>query len=1191
MKPTFAHLHLHTEYSVLDGMCALDRGEDHRSPLMERAQRLGQVAMAITDHGNLFGAVHFYRAARKHGIKPILGCEMYVTPGDHREKVLVNGRQANHLVLLAENEKGYHNLIQLVSQAHMNGFYYKPRIDRALLAEYAEGLIALSSCLKGEVSEAFKDGLDEKAEALAGEYAEIMGRDRFYLELQNHGLAEQEEVNRKMVALSKRLDLPLVATNDVHYLEADHAEPHEMLLCLQTQSRWSDENRMRYGSNQFYLKSEAEMQKLFGELPDALENTWKIAERCNVTLALEGQKNPHFPTYQCPEGVSHKEYLTRISREGVERLYEIADLTQPKDEREQTIADRLALELGVIETTGFLNYFLVVWDFIRAAKEMDIPVGPGRGSGAGSLVAYATGITGIDPIHYGLIFERFLNPERVSPPDFDIDFCQSRRAEVIDYVRGKYGVDSVAQIITYGTLGAKTLIRDIGRALEIPLPECDKLAKMIPETAGTTLQKALRESVDFREACETNEYAKQIMKFAPPLEDMPRQTGTHAAGVVIGERPLIELLPLTKDKEGSVISQWEAGPLEAAGLLKMDFLGLKTLTVIREACDNVKLIHGTALDVDRLPLDDAKTYELLGRGDTIGVFQVESDGMRDLLRQLQPNRIEEIIALVALYRPGPMQFIPQFIARKQGREKIEYAHPLLEPILSETYGVMVYQEQVQHAARELAGFSLGQGDILRRAMGKKDVEIMRQQREAFVQGCVKKKTCAAAKAGFIFDTIAKFAEYGFNKSHSAAYAMLAYQTAYLKANYPVEFMAALLSSEIGNNDKLPVLVADTQQMGIQVLPPDINESGLRFTPVKGAVRYGLAGVKGVGEIAAAAIIQERQANGPFNGLVHLCERMESGEVNKRAIEALVKCGAFDFTGLMRGHLVEGIESAMGYAATVRKDRAAGQASLFDMLSGDAAAGVVMTDADLPAGEPWPQKQMLAFEKELIGFYISGHPLLACSWVLEKYNLCSAGEFPDLPERTRTRIGGLVINAQKRFTKPKSQADVPRSMMSFQLDTLEGTVSAVAFPEAFEKYGIHLVPDAAVLLCGSVRKDNGTGANTLTVDEIYPIDDVPRLFSEAACLHVNVGTWSEERMKQLKGILRRHPGRTPINMCLLYPDNAKVFLRLSANLSAEISEALVKECETLVDRVYVAVNKQASLQPPPEPRWKRRNGDD
>ncbi len=1160
MEPTFTHLHLHTEQK--------------------------QVALAITDHGNLYGAIHFYKAARRHGIKPIMGCEAYVTPGNHREKVLVNGRQANHLVLLAETNRGFENLMKLISRAHLDGYYYKPRIDRALLAEHSEGLIALSACLKGEVAEALMDGLDDKAAQLAGEYAEIMGPGRFYLEVQEHGLPEQAPVNAKMVELSRKLGLPLVATNDVHYLTPQHVLSHEMLLCLQTQAKWSETDRMKYGSDQFYLKSESEMRAMFPELPEAIANTWKIAERCNVTLELAGQKNPHFPNYQCPGGLSHKDYLTQIAVAGVRQLYGVADPAQPRDDRERVIVERMNYEISVIEKMGFLNYYLVVWDFIHAAKQMGVPVGPGRGSGAGSLVAYAMGITGIDPLRYGLIFERFLNPERVSPPDFDIDFCQARRGEVLDYVRRKYGADSVVQIITYGTLGAKTLIRDLGRALEFPLPDCDRLAKMVPEVAGTTLEKALNTSVDFKTACKTEPYAIEIMKYAPQLEDMPRQPGTHAAGVVIGDKPLLELVPLTRDKDGNIISQWEAGPLEDLGLLKMDFLGLKTLTVVREACDNVRQTCGIEINPDNLPLDDAETYKLLARGDTVGVFQVESEGMRDLLRQLQVNKIEELIAMIALYRPGPMGTIPAYIARKHGREAITYAHPLLEDVLKETYGFMVYQEQVQQAAFLLAGFNLGQGDILRRAMGKKQAEQMRQQRQAFVDGCLKQKTCNAAKAGEIFDQMAAFAEYGFNKSHSAAYSMVTFQTAYLKTHYPVEFMAALLSSEIGNTDKLPVLVAEAQKMGIPVLPPDINESGARFTPRQGKIRYGLAGVKGVGQGAVAALVKERETNGPFLGFVDFCERMDSGETNKKTLEALVKCGAFDFTKLMRGRLHEGIESAMSYAATRRKDRAAGQASLFEMLGAD-SAGAHMRDEDLPVMAPWPQNLMLSYEKELIGFYISGHPLLAYNWTLEKFNRCDATQFAKLPENSPTRIGGLVINAQRRFTKRAT----PQAMMSFQLETLAGTIAAVAFPKAFEKYGGLLTPDAAVMLCGTVRKDNGSSVNMLAVDEIHPLDMVPEKFALSATVHIPVGIWDEARMQALQELLRRYPGTTPVNLSLIFPDNLKVYIATGKAYAVRVAEAFAKECVKLGLNLYVEPRRDVCLEPPPAKRaWSRNRTD-
>lgn len=1186
MTYPFVHLHVHSEYSLLDGLCALDRGKDHKSPLMEQVQTLNQTAIALTDHGNLFGAVHFYQAAEKYGIKPVLGCEVYVTPGDHTRHELINNRQANHLVLLAENEKGWSNLIRLVSLAHLEGFYYKPRIDRPLLAKYHEGLIALSACLKGEVAEAFTDGLDAKAEQLAGEYAEIMGKGNFFLELQDHGLPQQAPLNKKLVALAKKLSLPLVATNDVHYLRPDQAESHEMLLCLQTQDKWSNPDRMKYGAPQFYLKSAEEMEQLFGEIPEALTNTADIAARCQVKLALGGQKNPHFPNYVCPGGLTHKQYLTQLAVEGIQTLYGVKDLEHPQDAHEQEVVDRFWHEMGVIEKTGFLNYFLVVWDFIHAAKKLGIPVGPGRGSGAGSLVAYVIGITGIDPLRYHLIFERFLNPERVSPPDFDIDFCQTRRGEVIEYVRQKYGENNVAQIITYGTLGAKTLIRDLGRALEYPLADCDKLAKLIPEDPKTTLASAQRDSVDFAKAIQTEEYAKRIMHFAPDLESMPRQTGMHAAGVVIGERPLIDFIPLTRDKDGNVIAQWEAVPLERSGLLKMDFLGLKTLTVVREACDNIRATQGIELDVDQLPLDDPPTYAMLARGETVGIFQVESEGMRKLLCDLHIDKIEELIAMIALYRPGPMSMIPTFTKRKTGQEPVTYPHPLLESVLKETYGVMVYQEQVQQAAGVLAGFSMGQGDILRRAMGKKNPVEMAKQRAGFIKGCLDKKTCDAKKANEIFDSITEFAQYGFNKSHSAAYGIVTFQTAYLKANYPVEFMAAMLSSEMGNTDKLPVLVAEAQRMDIAVLPPDVNESRLRFTPVKHAIRYGLAGVKGVGTGAVEAIIREREANGPYKGFVDFCERMSHSDVNKKAIEALVKCGAFDFTGLSRGRLFAGIEQATAYADSRRKDRAAGQSSLFEMLSGEDASGLTLRDADLPEAPPWPQKQMLAFEKELIGFYISGHPLEAFQWSLAHYNQCKAETFSELADRTHIRVGGLITQARRVFTKPKEgSTEPPQPMLFFQLETTGGVISTAAYTQAYAQYSGVLTPETVVMICGTVRLDRNGEGKMLSVDEVYPMEDVPAKFTQSLLLSIRKETWSESRIHGLADLLKRHPGTTPVTLCLQRPD-AKVYLRPAQSFQVTITEAFVKECKMWVDDFQVHPIKKAGLLATEEPRrWR------
>lgn len=1190
VESNFCHLHLHTEYSVLDGLCALDRGKDHRSPLMERAQELGQTSIAITDHGNLFGTVHFYQAARRHGLKPILGCEVYVTPGNHQDRVLVNGRQANHLVLLAEDATGWFNLVKLVSKAHLEGYYYKPRIDRGLLAQHHEGLIALSACLKGEVSEAIVDGDLKKARELAATYSDIMGKDNFFLEIQDHGIEEQHVVIREMTRMAKELNLPLVATNDVHYLRRDHAEAHEMLLCLQTQAKWSDVNRMRYGSDQFYLKSADEMAELFGEFPEALANTGRIADRCFVELALGGQKNPHFPIYECPDGLTHRNYLIQIAKDGIKRLYDV-DLDKPEGAKGKEVAERFWHELGVIEKTGFVNYFLVVWDFIHAAKEMKIPVGPGRGSGAGSLIAYVMGITGIDPLRYGLIFERFLNPDRVSPPDFDIDFCQQRRGEVIEYVRQKYGQDSVAQIVTYGTLGAKTLIRDIGRAFDFPLSECDKIAKMIPDAPGTTLASACEDSGDFKEAIVHNEYAREIMKYAPQLEDMPRQTGVHAAGVVIGDMPLMEFIPLMHDKEGSTVAQWEAGPLEMAGLLKMDFLGLKTLTVVAEACAWIKKTKGIDIPIDDLPLDDPKTFELLGRGDTVGVFQVESTGMRELLKQLQMTKIEELIAMIALYRPGPMQMIPTYIARKHGREPIEYDHPLLEPVLKETYGVMLYQEQVQQAAAVLAGFSMGQGDVLRRAMGKKKEEEMAQQREAFIEGCRKKKTCDEVLAGKIFDNISKFAAYGFNKSHSAAYGIVTFQTAYLKANYPVEFMAALLSSEMGNTDKLPVLMTEAREMGISILPPDVNESYLRFAPVQDKIRYGLAGIKGVGVGAVEAMISEREASGPYKGFVDFCERLETGSANKKTLEALVKCGAFDFTGISRGRLFEGIEAALAHAVGFRKDKASGQTSLFDMLGGgDSGSGGGMTDDELlPPAQPWPDKQMLAFERELIGFYLTGHPLLSMQWTLATYNLHDVVGVMELADKTQTRVGGLITNFKKRMTKPKGEGQQPRDMGTFTLETLDGSMEAVLFPDTYQAYRNDVVENKAVMMCGRVKKDDK--GSSFMVEELWPLSDVPERFTQSISLHIPVMAWSDEKMILLRDFIGAHPGKTQLFICLIYPTGEKVFIKAGNAFFVKVTEPFIKGLEKQVDKVFINARKQACMTPPSRSngKWRTKTG--
>ena len=834
----FVHLHLHTEYSLLDSACRI-------GDLMEKAHACKMPAIAMTDHGNLYGVVDFYKAAMDKAVKPIIGCEVYVAPGLSTEKKAANAREAAyHLVLLAKDETGYKNLIKLVSHGWLKGFYYKPRIDKELLRQHSKGLIGLSSCLKGEVPSKISDGQLGLAKAAADEYRQIFEKGDYYLELQDHGLAEQRDVNRALIELAKEFKLPLVATNDVHYIEHEHAEAHDVLICLQTQSLLADEKRMRYGSDKFYFRTPEEMRELFAETPEALANTVAIAEKCSLKLEFGKMR---FPIYEPPAGVTREEYLHQLVEKGLRERY---------GERANTpeIADRIKHELRIIEKQRFVSYFLIVWDFVHYAKSQGIPVGPGRGSAAGSMVAYALGITDIDPLRYNLFFERFLNPERITPPDIDMDFCYNRRPEVIKYVREKYHEDHVAQIITFGTLGAKMVVRDVGRVLGLPYADCDRIAKMIPPALDMTLEKALQMTPDLKQAYENEETTRRMIDFGKTLEGLPRNASTHAAGVVIGAEPLANIVPLaTGTNPGDIVTQFSMNPLGDVGVLKMDFLGLKTLTVIKDALDLVEKTTGQRIDIGAIPMDDQKTFDLLKKANTIGVFQLESPGMRDLSRRIGVDSIDVVIALIALFRPGPMALIDDYVNRKHGKVKIEYDHPLLEPILKETFGIFVYQEQVMQATSVLAGYSLGGADVLRRAMGKKKPGEMEKQRETFIKGCGEKNKIPRPQANEIFNTLAKFAGYGFNKSHSAAYGVVAYQTAWLKANYPVEFMAALLSNELANTDKIQQFVAECRRMGIEVLPPDINTSGVRFTVENGRIRFGLAAVNNVGEIAVEAI--------------------------------------------------------------------------------------------------------------------------------------------------------------------------------------------------------------------------------------------------------------------------------------------------------------------------------------------------
>lgn len=1173
-KKEFVHLHFHTAYSLLDGACSIKGSVEH-------AVKLGMPALSITDHGVLYGIADFYNTCNAKGIKPIIGCETYVAPGDmHERKKHGNHPTAYHLVLLAENDVGYYNLLRLISLSHLEGFYYKPRIDKELLSKYSKGLIGLSACLQGEVSYNLVHGSMTDAMRIAGEYEDILGRGNFFVEMEDHGIEEQKTVNRLMPELSKRTGIPLVATNDVHYIRREHAEAHDILLCLQTQSKVDDVKRMRYFGDQFYMKSADEMWKMFGDYPESLTNTLDIAQRCNVQIKLDMSEH-HFPVYPLPgDFTDQKQYLIHLGSEGLKKHYGVEDIEAPRDEKEKAVVDRFKYEMGIIERTGFINYFLVVQDFINYAKRNDIPVGPGRGSGAGSILAYALGITGIDPLYYGLIFERFLNPERVSPPDFDIDFCQWRRGEVIEYVKEKYGRENVAQIITFGTMGAKTVIRDIARVLGLPPQEGDRLAKMIPEDPKMTLDKALNESAEFKKACATDPNAQRIMKYAKVLEGLPRQPGIHAAGVVIGEKPLLEILPLSREKNGEPVTQFEKGPMEATGLLKMDFLGLKTLTVIKEALDNIKLSQNIDVDIESIPMDDKETFELLCRGDTVGVFQVESSGMRDLLRRLRPNCIQDLIALIALYRPGPMDMIPDFIDCKHGKKAITYDHPLLESILKETYGIMIYQEQVQFASRALAGFSLGQGDVLRRAMGKKKAEEMVKQRTMFIEGCKKTNNIPETQSGMIFDRIEKFAGYGFNKSHSAAYGVVSYQTAYLKAHYPIEFMAAMLTLEMGNAEKLAVFLREVKDMGWKVLPPDVNHSMLRFSPENGNVRFGLAGIRGVGEGPVKLLIEERKKKGPFTGMIDFCTRLDSKVVNKKVLENLIKCGAFDFTGRARSQLFFGIEFAITRAAAAQKDRQSGQTTMFAMFAESDGNTADANDDELPdSQEHWSEHMQLRNEKELVGFYLSGHPLSRFEWTLNTYALTRVVNASEIQTGKSTRMGGLINDLSIRYTKK----GIPRQMAFFTLEGLEGAVEVMVFPDVFDVVQRHLEDERPVMVCGEME-NNGTPK--MKAAEIYPLSSAPKLFTSKLYITIESECATPENYEKLKSVFKRFRGDIELNICLKFPGGEKVFIDTAGTYNIDPVEDFVHEINHIFgeNTIYIDVIQKACLQEPKPRQW-------
>ncbi len=1108
----FVHLHCHTEYSLLDGAI---RTKD----LTKKAAGLGMPAVAMTDHGNLFGAVEFYQAAQKAGIKPIVGCEGYMANGSMRDKNASSSKEASfHTTILAKNNTGYLNLVKLISAAHLEGFYYKPRIDRELLDKHKEGLIVLSGCLKGEMNCRLSAGDPAGAREIAATYRDMFGRENYFVEIHDHGLDQQRRNNPELIKIAREFDLDIVAANDVHFLNREHHASHDVMLCIGTGAMVLDEKRMRY-SPELYFKTGDEMAALFAEIPEAISNTVKVAELCNLEMEFGVPKYPAFPA---PEGKTREEYLSEICWQGLrERYGERAD-TDP------VLRERLEYEMGVIQKSGFVSYFLITWDFINYAKSNGIPVGPGRGSAAGSLIAYVMRITDIDPLRFGLIFERFLNPERVSPPDIDVDFCMERRGEVIDYVRRKYGERCVSQIVTFGTMGAKSVVRDVGRVLGWSYGDADRLAKMIPNELNINLASAAEKNPELKNAIENEDATRQLWDHATVLEGLSRNTGIHAAGVVIGDRALDEYIPLCRGKDNEVITQYEMNGLTELGMLKMDFLGLKTLTVLQDA---VRLIHEHTpdFDLDAIPMDDKPSFDIYNRGETLGVFQMESGGITNCCKRFDVKNVEDIIAIGALYRPGPMQFIDDYIARKKGQKKIEYHHPLLEQVCAETYGIMVYQEQVQRAANVLAGYSLGDADLLRRAMGKKDKEKMDKERARFVAGCGKVNQISETLAHAIFDFIAKFAEYGFNKSHSAAYGWVSYQTAYVKAHYPVEFMAALLTHDAATTDRIAEVISECKRMDIKILPPGVNHSKLQFRPESSgdqkAIRFGLASIKNVGAAAMQSVIEEREKNGPFKSMEDFCARLDSRSVNRKTLESLVKCGVFDGFDKSRAQLFSEIEQAMGAAAAIHRDRESGQGALFGGF--DKAAEAPLS---APKVEPWPQLEMLGYEKELLGFYVSGHPLETYAGHFDRATISTIGTALQTEESASYKLAGIIVSVEKKFTKKDS-----RPFAVIRMEDFTGSIEITAWDETFSANAALLVPGAVVGFNARVsRRDDGVRATASSFTALKPKASV-----KPVRLRLAHRKLSESGLADIINAVKRYPGKRPLVLEIVREDGVAV----------------------------------------------------
>ncbi len=1128
----FTHLHVHTEYSLLDGSSKI-------SELLPRAKELGMDSLAITDHGVMYGVIDFYKKAKEVGIKPILGCEIYVAPGSRFDREQSRGEDRYyHLVLLAENNQGYKNLMKIVTRGFTEGYYYRPRVDYEILERYHEGIIALSACLAGEIPNKILKEDYEGAREAARKMNALFGPGNFFLELQDHGLRQQTQVNSVIMRMSKELDIPLVVTNDVHYIREEDAVPHDILLCIQTGKLVTDKDRMRYEGGQFFLKSEEEMQKVFPYAREAMENTHKIAERCNVEIVFGEQKVPKFDV---PEGYDAFSYLKELCEKGLVKRY--------GDPPPEELKERLAYELDTIKNMGYVDYFLIVWDFIRFAKSQGIAVGPGRGSAAGSIVSYCLEITNIDPIRYQLIFERFLNPERVSMPDIDIDFCYERRQEVIDYVYEKYGKDKVVQIITFGTMAARMAVRDVGRAMNIPYAQVDKVAKMIPMELGITIEKALKHNPELRQAYEADEVTKNLIDMSMRLEGLPRHTSIHAAGVVIGSEPLDEFVPLSRGADNVITTQFTMTTIEELGLLKMDFLGLRTLTVIQDAVRMVEKKTGQPLDINAIDYNDAAVYEMIGQAKTEGVFQLESAGMKSFMRELKPGNLEDIIAGISLYRPGPMDFIPKYIKGKNNKESIRYSCPELEEILEPTYGCIVYQEQVMQIVMKLAGYTLGRSDLVRRAMSKKKADVMAKERANFVygneeegvEGCIK-RGIPEDVANHVFDEMIDFAKYAFNKSHAAAYAVVAYQTAWLRCHYPMEFMAALLTSVITNPKKITEYINTCRSMGIRILQPDINEGESGFSVSGDAIRYGLSAIKSLGKNVIDAMIEEREAHGKYKNLKDFMERLTSKEINKRTIENLIKAGALDSLGATRRQLMMVYAYVLDEVSREKKENITGQMSLFDFFSEEEKKEYEIQYPDV--GE-FEMSQKLAFEKEVLGIYVSGHPLQDYMASMEKQITAKTTDFePDeesglavVKDGRNYIVGGLISNVTVKLTKTN------QNMAFITLEDLYGTVEVILFPRDYQKYRDLLVMDTGVYVRGraSVSEENGK----LVAETVIAMDQVPK---EVWIQTPNIG-YFQEKQEMLYDVIRRHPGEQGI---VIYSREEKAVKRLPSyeNISGD-----------------------------------------